>query len=231
MSKNADFDIYSAAQIKNPYPLYESARKSNPIFWNERLGSWIFTDYESVKFLLEGRVFSAERTSALFSGLPPGKIAELSGLRSEFSNWIMMKDQPAQGRMRGSLSAAMSATGSGKRLTEMNRILEGLLHDALSKGTFEVITALAYPFPLIFVASLIGLPQDRYQWLREKSRDLALSFGIGRRPERAFEIACQGQQAAIELKNHLSEVLAEKSKRPGNDLLSFFAQRPDCRPI
>lgn len=49
---NPEFDPLSPAFLTDPYPVYADLRTSTPIFWSERVNSWIVTEYKACDEIL-----------------------------------------------------------------------------------------------------------------------------------------------------------------------------------
>ncbi|MFD0570092.1 hypothetical protein ACFQ0T_13805 [Kitasatospora gansuensis] len=47
-----DYDPLSAVMVTDPYPTYSELRDSAPVFWSDRLDSWVLTRYEDCRAVL-----------------------------------------------------------------------------------------------------------------------------------------------------------------------------------
>ncbi|WP_274561300.1 cytochrome P450 [Streptomyces spiramyceticus] len=56
-----EYDPLSPALIENPYPFYARLRERQPVFWHEKLESWVFTRYkECAEILRDSETFASD---------------------------------------------------------------------------------------------------------------------------------------------------------------------------
>ena len=63
-------DALSPANIANPYPLYRQMREIDPVYWDERINSWVLTTYAHNVSALRDTRFSSEGFMAETAWIP-----------------------------------------------------------------------------------------------------------------------------------------------------------------
>ncbi len=135
-------------------------------------------------------------------------------------------DPPDHTRLRGLVARAFTP----RRIEDLRAATEGItaeLIDAMAArlreggGTVDLIEAFAYPLPVRVICTLLGVPARDEAIFTDWSRGIARSVdpSILRSPEveAAIVDARQG------LQTYLGELLAERRRKPGDDLLSALA--------
>jgi cytochrome P450 len=87
---------------------------------------------------------------------------------------------------------------------------------------WDVIATLAYPLPALVIGALAGVPPQDRDLLRRWSLHIAEFFG---RPMRTFDVALNAQTAALEMEEYFRPLIAERRRRPRNDLLGLLAAK------
>jgi cytochrome P450 len=98
-------------------------------------------------------------------------------------------------------------------------ITESLLDKCAQQGGMEVIEDLAFALPVRVLCELMGLPASDQVLLRRWA-DRLLGFQGVNKPSLAVLLAAQ--TAIVEIREYLGELLRERRKCPGEDLLSAF---------
>jgi unspecific monooxygenase len=131
-------------------------------------------------------------------------------------------DPPDHTRLRGLVARAFTP----RRIEDLRAATEGITNElieamARQHGTIDLIEAFAYPLPVRVICTLLGVPARDEAIFTEWSRGIARSVdpSILRSPEveTAIVVARHG------LQTYLGELLAERRRKPGDDLLSALA--------
>lgn len=191
------------AQSLDPFPYYETMRRSQPVFHDEESGVWHVFRYEDVQ-----RVLSEHSTfSSRMAGDNP------SGTGQLFAASLINTDPPRHRQLRSLVSQAFtprSVEALGPRISELTG---ELLDPVVGAGAADLIDQLAYPLPVIVIAELMGIPaadRDRFkQW-----SDVIVSQTRPGADE-------TGHMAAHrEMAEYFTGMIEQRRRRPGNDLIS-----------
>ena len=95
-------------------------------------------------------------------------------------------------------------------------IVDGLVDDVEGGGEVDLIAAIAEPLPVTVIAELLGIPEADRHRLRPWSSDICLMYELD--PPEAS--ARRAVQASVEFASYLRDLLAERRRTPGDDLIS-----------
>jgi cytochrome P450 len=124
-------------------------------------------------------------------------------------------DPPEHTRFRQILQPFFSPRALTAVLPSLQVQVEELIHAIAAKGSAEVVSELAVPYPSQVFLTLFGLPLvDRERLITWKDKVIELSFGGAT----ALETADLGP--ALELFAYLTEAIQAKRAEPGDDILS-----------
>jgi cytochrome P450 len=213
----AKFDAFDPAVLHDPYPTYAALRAAGPLC-RFGPGSWGVTRHADVVALQQDPRLGSEF---------PREYHELSagaGPASEFFARIMLyRDPPEHRRLRQLMGRAFSPAVVRQMRNHIGELVDQLLAPGLSAGRLDVVPDLAYPLPVLVVCRMMGIPAEA----RDDVRRHAINLG------RAFSAivpleARQGADEAVRwLRGYLGDLLEQRRRRPGTDLLSRLLTAED----
>lgn len=186
----------SQAFLRDPYPVYRAYRESDPVWYDERRGTWTLFRYSDIQHALK----DDERLTA-----------ERAGSRSMLSS-----DPPGHTRLRSFASRAFTPKSVRALRPRIEAIVEDLLNRLDGESSVEFISRFAYPLPLTVIAELLGVEIEQRDFFRDASRRIAVALGPIDDPKVAF----QAFQAREELIRYFDGLVARKRAEPGDDLVS-----------
>ncbi|MCM6776720.1 cytochrome P450 [Nocardia sp. CDC159] len=204
-----DFDVHD-----DPYPYYARLRAEAPVFRNEVDDFWALSRHADV--------LAAFRDSDRFSSR--------NGLRMEPAFWgpqaeqffsFVAMDPPKHTRLRGLVTKAFTQRRVLSLEPRVREIARGLLEPLLERGSFDLMSEFAGPFPTHVISELVGVP--------EADRELVLRLGmeIMYTDEESTDLRPEAMQAIGALVGYYTELTIERSKRRGDDLLSGLLDAAD----
>jgi cytochrome P450 len=98
-------------------------------------------------------------------------------------------------------------------------IVDGLIDVFAGGGEADLIADFIEPLPVTVIAELLGVPAADRHLLRPWSADICLMYELNPSDESAHRAV----KASIEFGAYLRELLAERRRRPGDDLISALA--------
>jgi cytochrome P450 len=127
-------------------------------------------------------------------------------------------DPPDHTRLRGLVSHAFTPRRVRDLGGRIQEIVDELLDAAVPTGELEVIEELAYLVPVRVICELLGVPTADHEIFKGWSRDLARSLD----PEFMIPTETRDRQmaAGLALWEYFEGLIAERTKRPGDDMLS-----------
>jgi cytochrome P450 len=184
----------------DPYPTYRLMQERDRVHWHDALGLWFVSRHADVTAVLrDGRFSSAE------------------ALRTrELGESLLFTDPPDHTRLRALVSRAFTSRVVEGLRPRIEAIVEQLLSRAASRGTIEFVSEFAYPLPVTVIAELLGVPLEDHDRFRTWAADLAYAV----EPVVPEDILQRVRAASNALTAYLSEIVDERRREPGADLIS-----------
>jgi cytochrome P450 len=201
------YDPYDYAVHDDPYPVYRRLRDEAPVYRNEERGFWALSRHADV--------VDAFRDSARFSSshgvsLDPAA----SGPHAHRTMSFLAMDEPMHGRMRGLVARGFTPRRVAEMEPHIRELTRGYLDRILDAGSIDFIGDLAGRLPMDVISELIGVPPADRDEVRR------LSDLLVHREEGTHDVPPAGVAAALELVTYYSEMLAQRRRRPTDDLTS-----------
>ena len=201
-----DFDFHNPnLNGETVYTVIDRLHKGPDIQWTARNGGhWIVTRAEDIKWVEENHeIFSHEQFL-----LPRGAV-------NLFSPPITV-DPPKHARYRAVLNPYLTPT-KVKALGDKARALAIELIDKLKpRGRCEFVGEFGHVFPVVMFLGLVDLPAER------REEFIEWGAGFGQTADKAKSDMYLGKIHA-----YLAEVIEERYKNPGEDMLSGIAKWRD----
>jgi cytochrome P450 len=214
----AEFDrTAGASKVANPYPDFAELRREGPVHKRDLrelydlegmdgLGdlpdAYTVVTHEAVeKVLRDGQTFSS-------SGY-----AESMGMVMGHS--ILEMDEPEHRAYRGLVQQAFTRKAMVRWESELVRpIVNGFIDSFAGRGRADLVAELTFPFPVRVIAGMLGLP--------EEDLDTFHAWAVGLTNVGAdFE---HGMEASGKLRDYFAGILAERRRRPSEDVITALAQ-------
>lgn len=223
------FDPIDPKWASDPFPLYADLRRRAPIHRND-LGFWVVARHADCLAVLRDRRASSDSLNVAVERMPEGfrtPIAEDDPVAAAMLEMrpFLFRDPPDHTRLRGRVSKAFTPKVVEALRIGTQLVVDELLDAAMEAGQVDLLEAFAYPLPVRVICDLLGVPvedQDRFKvWSGALARGLDPDFLLT--PE---VIEARGQ-AVLQFSQYFFELLAERRRVPGEDLLSRLVQAED----
>ena len=203
----AIYSPFDYAVHEDPYPFYARLRDEAPLYRNDELGFWALSRHADVS--------AAFRDHATFSNS--------HGVSLEPSAWgphahrtmsFLALDPPRHTRMRALVSKGFTP----RRVKELGDGIRALarrhLEPALDKREFDFVSDFAGLLPMDVISEMMGVPEaDRVEVRR-------LADLVVHREEGLNDVPQAGMDAALTLAGYYQDMVAERRRRPAEDLTS-----------
>jgi cytochrome P450 len=202
------FSPYDYAIHEDPYPTYARLRDEAPLFHNADEGFWALSRHADV---IDGFRDSARLSSAYGVSLD----AAAYGPGAHRTSSFIAMDPPRHGQMRGLVSRAFTPRRVERLEPDIRALARTHLGRALERGDeLDLIADLAGKLPMDVVSELMGVPQADRDELRRLA-DLVLHRQPGLR-----DVPPEGMAASLELVAYYADLVADRRRRPTEDLTS-----------
>jgi cytochrome P450 len=207
-------DVFAPETRRDPHPLYHQLRAEQPVAPLPEGDGWILTRWADCAAVLRDPKWSSS---------PDHRPADSTGgpSISEDMSQVGMKtllflDPPDHTRLRRLVSKAFTPRRIEQLRGHVAEIMDELLSSVKPGEPFDVVTAFAYPLPLIVICELMGVPlEDRHQfegWSADATR--LLDGDIDE------ETMNKGIVAAMYFLNYFNGLFEQRRAEPRDDLLS-----------
>jgi hypothetical protein len=205
-----EFDPYSYAVHEDPYPFYKALRDEAPAYWNDRVKFWALSRHADV--------LAAFKDSARYSNAGGVSLERSSAQDPSAVAFFLAMDPPRHDQLRNLVSRAFTP----RRVTELEPRVRAITAHYIDRfieaGRCDFIGDFAARLPMDVISELLGVPSDDRDELREWA-DLVLHREPG-----VSAVPPAGMQATMRLLGYFTELVAERRRRPGEDLTSALAE-------
>ncbi|MDA1335134.1 MAG: cytochrome P450 [bacterium] len=179
-------------------------RKNDPVHWSEQSRIWVLTRYDDVDYVSKHQeLFTSGRGS--IAGAP----LKLPLLDDEIEIHKIHRKMLG----RGFTPKRVNALEKNFRRLTQKAILE-----VLWDGQCDFVEKISVPLPLLLIANLIGIPEDKYPELHQWSDDMILGVGSFNDPT-AME---RSQHGFVEFARYINDLAEQRKKDPQDDLISLL---------
>jgi cytochrome P450 len=199
-------DLTAPEVVRDPYPAYRILHRDAPVSWSS-LGFWLVARHAEGAALLEDpRLDHWGRSSGGRTGRSPLEDSLARGLR------LLAPGSPS----RRAVAEGLAAVPPGELTRRTGRRAESL-RAGLDDRRFELMAEYAHPLTWALISELMGVPEGEARGLC----DLAAEMQGGYLACLAPEALAEGLRGpAARFLEALRDLLREKRRRPGGDLVS-----------
>jgi cytochrome P450 family 142 subfamily A polypeptide 1 len=200
-----DGDFY----VDDPHQHYRWMRENAPVYWDATNELWGITRYDDI--------VDVERRKDVFINSDQNKGGYRPNIPADPA--IIGLDDPLHHKRRNLVSRRFTPRAVADREAHVRATVTGLVDAvAAGDGTAEIVDELAAPLPAMTIAWLLGFPEERWPDLKDWSERTIL---MGGGPRYFNE---DGMLAAMEFAQAASDLHAEKSTCPADDIMSIWTQ-------
>ncbi len=215
------YDLFAPEALHNPYPLYQRMRAEDPVHLAGRYGFWVLTRYRDVAAALRDARLSSDRRpiyAQQLRGLDLGLIHNFLRLTDRM---ILVKDPPEHTPMRKIANAGFTARALASWPPIVHEVTNRLLDAVERQGRMDIVSDLAVGLPAQIISDIFGVPRpDRPQFL-QWGTDVATFFGVAT-SDNIEAVARTADTAAAAFQAYLEQLIAERRRRPGSDMVSLL---------
>jgi cytochrome P450 len=200
-----DYDFH-----EDPYPYYKRLRDEAPLYHNEELGFWALSRHADV---LRGFRNSVALSNANGVSLDPVS----RGPHASKTMSFLAMDDPAHLRLRTLVSKGFTPRRIRElepRVTQLaTQHLDTMLQEA-GCGTVDYVAEFAGKLPMDVISELMGVPES------DRGRIRGLADGVMHREDGVTDVPASAIEASIALMVYYKDMVAERRKKPTDDLTS-----------
>jgi len=216
---------FADERFSYPYPMYDRWRADGPVVFGRAYQQWFVWGYDEIHEVFRSPDTTIAAVVDLLFGVPQyRKLSDQT--RDSFSRWVLTNDPPVHTRLRSAVSRAFTPKQMGHYQPLVHKVATELIAELPDSGEFDIVEAFNTKLPIQIIAEILGLPEDRREWLREASQEVA---GIIE-PLTPFDPASMDRRFA-ELREYFLTVIEERRQNPGNDVISALLASDGESPL
>ena len=213
MGERVEDDLLGDEVVRDPQTFYGRIRERTPVHWNARYHSWLLTRYDDVVMGYRSPAFSAARTG------PLEHRPEMADASAVLSRWMVFTDPPEHTRLRRACALAFAPRRVAMLEPRIATLVDELVRPLRPATEIDLVADLAAPLPALVIAELLGVPtSDRALFTHWSGELMTLVFGSLDRADRHE----RGRAGLLALRDYLAGVVAERERRPRDDLVSVL---------
>ena len=211
-------DLNRPEFIADPYPELAALRQEKPVFLDETWNKVFFTRHSDIAHLLKdkrlGRTMLHLNSREELGWPPPDP--RLKEFYRYQDNVFMDWEPPEHTRIRSLVSKVFTPRQVENLRGKLESTTHRLIDAAMEKRTFNFVTEIAEPLPVIMIADLLGIPEEFHQHLRPWSAAIVKMYEL-RYSEENIHAANKAAREFMECIGSLAELRREY---PQDDLIS-----------
>ena len=197
------FDPYSPATDADPFPFYKTLRDEHPCFWSADANMWVLSRYDDIVTALnDWQTFSSSRGN-LMDELPNRAGATLG-----------TTDPPRHDRLRGLIQYAFTRKAVDSLADPIRASARAALAGIAGERQFDFVGDFSSKVTVDLIFHMFALPRENEQMVRDKAVLMVQSDPKTRQKGPEHIAAFQW------VSDYAANLLAERKKNPGEDLLS-----------
>lgn len=218
----------SADAVRCPYGTYRELRENEPVRWDERAGFFVVTRYADAQRVTSApELFSSvnpmgpsiyEAAAAMEQVLPdaPAEARRAADFNRHRGNVLFTADPPEHTRHRKLINRALTPRAVTAFEPEIERLCHRLVDRFAPAGRAEIVAEYAGHVPVVAVARLLGIPDERTDDFIRMANSIIAPLGASMSPQDIH--ACLVDQSHFF--TYFTELVESRRESPSDDLLS-----------
>jgi cytochrome P450 len=214
--------LVSEKFLIDPYPTLHRLRSEDPVFWSDSIGGWILTRYDDIvpTFKDVGIYSNAGRLAKIVEYLPAKSRAKFKTLEDHYrATSLIFSDPPDHTRLRSLVTKVFNATRVEALRPRIQEAINQSLDAVQGDGEMDVIRDIAVPLPFAILGSILGIPASDRRAVKTWADELLGFQGVNKPSESALAV---GQDALVNVRQYLRDIIEERRRKPEDDLLSHL---------
>src|SRR5512135_891789 len=219
MLSTRKYELYSKEFQKNSHTIFAEMRAEAPIVQQPGIDGetpiWFVTRYADVQqILLDDEHFVRDPRLAF----TPEELERVNGrlnpqVDEMMNNHMLNRDGEDHRRLRSIVSKAFTPKVIQSMRPRIEKIANDLLDKVAPDGRMELVSDYAFPLPITVIAEMLGIPLENQNQFRTWSNAFVT-------PAITQEQQYESMQLLLEFAAYMQQLVAERRRQPGNDLLS-----------
>ncbi len=207
---------FSAENNADPYAILDVVRGEGPVLYKGLYRQWFVSGYDEIKTVLASpHAITRPQIEIMLDVRPYTKLNHAA--RSFIENFLIGVDPPDHTRLRGLVNRAFTPKQVARLDERMDAIIDDLIAD-MDPEQPDVVNGFNVAFPVHVICELLGVPKERWPWVKELSGRISQLFDAFR----AFDPA-EMNVALDDFRAYTLALAAERRADPKDDLITGLA--------
>ncbi|MHA6493949.1 cytochrome P450 family protein [Pseudomonas borbori] len=216
-----DLDFNTEEFRRNAYAYYRQLRAEAPVFLSQPAGQfpvWYVTGAVEVEqVLLDSQRFARDPSAISSEYAAMFRMGDKS-ISAMVDNHMLNRDGESHRRLRKLVSKAFTLKAITAMRPRIQQIANELLDPVVPNGKMELVQDYAFPLPIIVIAELLGVPDERREDFRRWSDVMVRADG-----ENIPEL----EKCYRDFSNYMLELIGQRRLQPQDDLISSLVHIED----
>jgi cytochrome P450 len=214
-------DPFTSKRFSDPYDIFDKMTANGPVVKSRVYNQWFVSGYQEVLDVL--RSPDVQSAGVIGRMLPVWPYSKLSTTAiNSFTRWLLINDPPDHTRLRGAVQRAFAPKRISAMEPRLREIADSLLSDLADQPQTDIVASFTARLPIYAIGELLGLPRDRWDWLRESS----VQIGQLLEPMTAFD-PDEMSRRFEDLNEYFAEIADQRRSDPQDDLISALVVAED----
>ena len=200
----------------NPYPLYHQLRQTAPVH-RTKMGMWVLSRYDDCWAAMRDPRLGKDYAPQIEQRFGPDWRKHPSLTAGEHS--MLNTSGPEHTRLRKLVTKSFTPRTIENLKPVIERVVNQLLDPVADASGGNVLEAVGFPLPVTIIGEMLGVPEGDRQQFRGMVRDLVAIFEM----QPTDEQLALADAAQLGIRDYFLKLVAEKRRKPGDDLLSNLA--------
>jgi len=203
----------------DPQTAFRLLRAEAPVYWHERKpgqGFWAVTSYEdALKVYHDPMTFSSERGISLQFNQGGTENGDAG-----FGMMMITTDPPRHSRVRQVINRRFTPRAVSVYEPHIRKISAAIVDAIIEKGECDFVVDIAAKLPTAVTCEMMGIPRAYWNLMFELTN---MSIGTEDPEYQQGRTAREtGAAAQAQVFSYFSQLIADRKKNPGDDLVSAF---------
>ena len=224
-----DDHLHCDDYAQDPHLVWDQLREDDPIHWSDSLEAWVVTRHALVREAGKHPKIGGgtDRARSHIAKFPPSQQQELEELAGYYGRFMSYMNPPQHTEQRGFLSDSFTRRVIENMRPAIQRIVEDLIEENLSRGRMDVLYDFSQPMSSSIIVDMLGIPRlDRpmfVEWINH-------AFDFLGSDQSDFALAQRALETYLKITDYLREVIKDRRLRPRDDLITEMVKLQRERP-
>lgn len=210
--------IHEQKKRLSPEKFSTFLQEKGKVYWWEKGGFWLITDYTIAKSLLTNSKLSCDRKPFFLSNMPNVNLSLLPDFFNVVSSMMVMSDDNSHKNKRRICYQGFSQSVIKNMIPRIHSQVESILNPLKKNQTIDFINHFANPIPIKTLADFFDINEEDRQNLAMHAKTMTAFFGGGViYDDASAKVANNAAKTLYDYFNHLCSL---RKKHKGDDFLS-----------